>query len=163
MRPRATNTCELYPNGNVACTQRPYALSPIQLTIFPLLAHDYFKPLMASPHATWPLKYSINAAIIPGANGFMGQPYVWNGVYEAKGEGPIKGAAPTILVFSNGKLSQQGGRYLAADDKLRIASIRASNFQSTSPTCAPTFHSEASITTTASNSSFSSTSVSRPA
>lgn len=121
VRPRATNTCELYPNGKVACLQRPFALSPIQLTIFPLLAHDYFKPLMASGHATWPLNYSINAAIIPGASGFMGQPYVWTAVYEAKGQGAIKGAAPSMLVLNNGKLTQQGGRYLAANDKMRIA------------------------------------------
>jgi hypothetical protein len=122
VRPRATNTCELYPSGKVACMQRPYALSPIQLTIFPLLARDYFKPLVISgSHATWPLTYTINAAVIPGASGFMGQPYVWNAAYEAKGEGPIKGAAPTILVVNNGKLTQQGGRYLSANDKMRIA------------------------------------------
>lgn len=121
VRPRATNTCELYPSGKVACLERPYALSPIQLTVFPLLAHDYFKPLSAGAHATWPLNYSINAAIIPGANGFMGQPYVWKAAYEAKGEGPIPNAAPTILVVNSGKLTQQGGRYLSANDKMRIA------------------------------------------
>ncbi len=121
VRPRATNTCELYPNGNVACTQRPFALSPIQLTIFPLLARQYFHPLMGSAHATWPLKYTITAAIIPGANGFMGESTTWNAAYEAKGEGTIKGAAPSILVVNNGKLTQQGGRYLSANDKMRIA------------------------------------------
>src|ERR1700744_4735544 len=37
VRPRATNSCEVYPNGNVSCQQRPYALSPMQLVLFPML------------------------------------------------------------------------------------------------------------------------------
>ncbi|HTU81924.1 MAG TPA: hypothetical protein VMF61_07330, partial [Candidatus Acidoferrales bacterium] len=44
-RPRATNTCEVYATGSVTCAERPYALSPIQLTIFPLLGKNYFKGL----------------------------------------------------------------------------------------------------------------------
>src|SRR5271166_6279246 len=27
-RPRATNSCEVYPGGRVACSQAPYAISP---------------------------------------------------------------------------------------------------------------------------------------
>src|SRR5271166_6542152 len=52
-RPRATNTCEVYPNGGVTCAERPYAISPMQLTLFPLLAHKYFSGLAAGPTSSW--------------------------------------------------------------------------------------------------------------
>lgn len=121
-RPRAANTCEVYPNGGVACLERPYALSVIQLTIFPLLAHDYFKGFAANPHSSSTHTYDIKAAIIPGGTvGFSGNLTTWNCVYSVQGNGPIAGAAPLILVLSNGKLTQTGGRYLQATDKVRIA------------------------------------------
>ncbi|MBV8373390.1 MAG: hypothetical protein JOY69_09035 [Candidatus Eremiobacteraeota bacterium] len=120
-RPRATNTCELHPNGGVSCSQRPYAISPIQLTIFPLLARGYFKPLSAGPKSNWSLSYKIYAAVLPGASGSAGEPNTWDCSYAVHGNGPIAGAAPLVLVVSTGKLVQEGGRYQSADDKLRIA------------------------------------------
>jgi hypothetical protein len=120
-RPRATNACEVYPNGGVSCLQRPYAISPIQLTLFPLLAHNYFKGLSAGGKSSWTHTYQIKAAIIPGANGFAGQLYTWKCIYSLHGTGPIAGAAPLVLIQSNGTLDQQGGRYLQATDKQRIA------------------------------------------
>src|SRR5580700_482285 len=80
-RPRATNTCEVYPNGGVSCLQRPYALSVIQLTLFPLLARNYFKGLSASGTSSWQHTYQVKAAIVPGANGFAGELYTWNCTY----------------------------------------------------------------------------------
>ncbi len=121
VRPRATNTCELYPDGGVSCLQRPFALSPIQLTLFPLLAHDYFKGLSANAKSTWKKTYAIKAAIVPGATGFAGELYTWNAAYTLQGNGSIAGAAPLVLIVTNGKLSQQGGRYLSANDKMRVA------------------------------------------
>lgn len=120
VRPRATNTCELYPNGSVACTQRPYAISPMQLTIFPLLAHNYFKGLSPSGMSTWKHNFTVNAAIIPGASGFAGNPYTWKCTYTYYGKGPIANAAPLILVEATGTLDQQGGTYLKATSKQRI-------------------------------------------
>jgi hypothetical protein len=37
------------------------------------------------------------------------------------GKGPIPNAGATILIESSGKLNQQGGRYLMATSKQRIA------------------------------------------
>ena len=119
-RPRATNTCEVYPNGGVSCSQRPYAISPIQLTIFPLLGKSYFNGLSADAKSTWSHNYDLNAAIIPGASGFAGQSTTWKCSYSLQGEGPIKGAAPLVLIVAKGKLVQQGGRYLEATSKQRI-------------------------------------------
>jgi hypothetical protein len=120
VRPRATNTCEVYPNGNVKCAQAPYAISPMQLTIFPLLARGYFKGLNASATASWSTSFHVYAAIIPGASGFAGQPYTWNCAYSLQGKGPIKGAAPLVLIEGDGTLNQQGGTYLKATSKERI-------------------------------------------
>jgi hypothetical protein len=120
-RPRATNTCEVYPNGGVSCLQRPYALSVIQLTLFPLLARNYFKGLSASGTSSWQHTYQVKAAIVPGANGFAGELYTWNCTYGLHGKGSIAGAAPLVLIQANGTLDQQGGRYLKATSKQRIA------------------------------------------
>ncbi|MBV8148571.1 MAG: hypothetical protein JO092_05745 [Candidatus Eremiobacteraeota bacterium] len=119
-RPRATNTCEVYPGGGVSCLERPYALSPMQLTIFPLLGAHYFKALGPGGKSNWTHDFEVKAAIIPGANGFAGNLYTWKCSYSLQGEGPIKGAAPLLLVVSKGTLDQQGGRYLKATSKQRI-------------------------------------------
>jgi hypothetical protein len=118
-RPRATNTCEVYPNGGVSCSQRPYAISPIQLTIFSLLGSNYFKGLSGG-HSSWQLKYPIKAAILPGGEGFAGNLYTWNCVVKLQG----KGLAPDShfnMVQANGTMNQQGGRYLAAKVQAGIA------------------------------------------
>jgi hypothetical protein len=120
VRPRASNTCEVYPNGNVTCSQAPYALSPIQLTLFPLLARNFFKGLSANGKSSWQRSYHVRAAIVPGASGFAGQPYTWNCSYTLHGEGPIANAGALILVTAQGTLDQQSGRYLKATSKQRI-------------------------------------------
>lgn len=120
VRPRATNTCEVYPNGNVFCTQSPYALSPIQLTLFPLLARNYFKRLAANGKSSWERSYQVKAAIFPGASGFAGQLSTWSCVYNLHGQGPIANAGPLVLITAEGTLDQQGGRYLKATSKQRI-------------------------------------------
>lgn len=120
VRPRATNTCELYRNGNVKCSQAPNAISPMQLTIFPLLAHAYFKPLNPAGTSTWKRTFQVYAAIIPGASGFAGQPYTWNCSYALSGKGPIKGGGGLILIEGTGTLAQQGGTFLKATSKERI-------------------------------------------
>ena len=104
---QATNTCEVYPNGNVSCSQTPYALSPIQLTLFPLLAHNFFKGLSANGKSSWQRSYHVKAAIVPGASGFAGQPYTWNCNYSLHGQGPIANAGALILVTAQGTLDQQ--------------------------------------------------------
>ncbi|HVN68128.1 MAG TPA: hypothetical protein VMU38_00540 [Candidatus Binatia bacterium] len=120
VRPRASNTCEVYSSGTVACTAAPYALSPIQLTLFPLLARGFFKQLNSSATSSWKANYDVKAAIIPGASGFAGQLYTWACSYALKGQGPVKGAAPLVLILADGTLTQQGGRYLKATSKQRI-------------------------------------------
>lgn len=118
VRARATNTCEVYPGGKVACSAAPYALSPIQLTIFPLLARGYFKGLSSDGTSSWTNSYTVQAAVIPGASGFAGQAYVWKCSFTMKGKGPIPNGAPLILVTTNGTLSQG---FFNATSKQRIA------------------------------------------
>ncbi len=119
-RPRATNTCEVYPDGGVSCSQTPYALSPIQLTLFPLLGRSYFHGLSHGT-STWTRSYQVKAAILPGASGFAGQLTTWKCVYSLHGKGPIAKAGPTVLILSTGTLDQQGGRYFKATSKQSIA------------------------------------------
>jgi len=121
VRPRAANTCEVYA-GSVSCKAAPYAISPIQLTVFPLLAAGYFKGLAANPSQAWTRDFSVYAAILPGAGGMAGQPTTWNFSYDFVGKGPIpKSAPPLILVSGNGTLEQDGGFALQAKSKQRIA------------------------------------------
>jgi len=120
VRARATNTCELYANGSVKCSQAPYSISPIQLTIFPLLAHDYFKELNAAATSSWSHSFEFYGAIIPGASGFAGQPYTWKCSYHFQGKGPIKNAGHLVLIQAEGTLNQQGGTYLKAKSKQKI-------------------------------------------
>lgn len=121
VRARATNTCELYRNGNVKCAQAPNAISPIQLTIFPVLAHSYFAGLNSGATSKWTHTFKVYAAIVPGASGFAGQPNNWDCSFNLHGEGPIKNATPFVLITGTGTLNQQGGTYLKATSKIRIA------------------------------------------
>jgi hypothetical protein len=125
VRPRATNTCEVYADGRVNCSQRPYAISPMQLTLFPLLAHDYFKGLGPSGTSTWTRSFQVYAAIIPGASGFAGTPYSWSCSYTLHGKGVIPKAGNSFLIETTGTLDQQGGTYLKATSKQRIAYDRS--------------------------------------
>ncbi|MGD0968121.1 MAG: hypothetical protein ABR949_07510 [Candidatus Aquilonibacter sp.] len=120
-RPRATNTCEVYPSGGVNCAQAPYSMSPMQLTLFPLLARRYFSGLAAGSRSTWTNKFTVTGAIIPGASGFAGKVITWDCVFTLVGKGPIAGSAPLILVHQTGKMDQQGARYLSATEKADIA------------------------------------------
>jgi hypothetical protein len=120
VRARATNTCELYKDGDVKCVQAPNAISPIQVTIFPMLARSYFHGLNAGATSEWSHAYHIFAAILPGASGFAAQPETWNCSYDLQGKGPIKGAGPLVLIEGSGTLAQQGGKYLKGTSKVRI-------------------------------------------
>jgi len=120
VRPRATNTCEVYPNSNVRCAQAPYALSPMQLTLFPLLAHNFFHGLSPGGKSSWARSYQVKAAIVPGASGMAGQSTTWDCDYTLHGKGPIANAAPLILITAQGTLDQQSGRSLKATSKQSI-------------------------------------------
>jgi hypothetical protein len=120
VRPRAQNTCNVYPDATVACNTAPYAISPMQLTIFPLLAQHFFKGLGHGGTGSFEHKYDVKAAIIPGGSGMSGQLITWRAFYNYHGKGPIAGAAPLILVTGDGTLNQQGGRFLKATSKQRV-------------------------------------------
>jgi len=122
-RARATNTCEVYPNGSVICDARPYAISPIQLTIFPLLARGYFKGIAANPKQNWSHTFQVKAALLPGGStGFANDAITWNATFTLHGKGPIAGSKPSLtLVQSSGTLVQDGGRYLSLKSTQRIA------------------------------------------
>jgi hypothetical protein len=116
-RPRATNTCEVYPNGGVSCAQAPYAISPMQLSLFPLLGAKFFSGLAAGSTSGWTKTNQVKAAIVPGASGFAGQLTAWKCVFTLTGKGPIAGAGHLILVQQNGTMDQQGGTYRKATVK----------------------------------------------
>jgi hypothetical protein len=120
VRARATNTCEVYPNGNVRCAPSPYALSSIQLTLFPLLARNYFKGLSHGGKSSWERSYQVKAAIVPGAAGFAGQTTTWDCNFALLGKGPVPNAASLILITATGTLDQQSGRSLKATSKQSI-------------------------------------------
>ncbi|MBV8066999.1 MAG: hypothetical protein JO113_03400 [Candidatus Eremiobacteraeota bacterium] len=109
VRPRATNTCEVYANGKVSCSQRPNTISPMQWTLFPMLGKDYFKGL--GPQGTWSRNFEMYAAIVPGASGFAGQPYTWKFAYTLVGKGAIPKAEHSFLIETNGTFDQQGGTF----------------------------------------------------
>jgi hypothetical protein len=126
-RPRATNTCEVYPNGSVDCSQRPYAISPLQVTLFPLLAKGFFKGLGAAGNGTWTHSYKVYAAILPSSSGPPGTPVTWDCVVNFTGKGPIANGGGTILTTATGKMTQEGGHYLSATSSTRIAYDPAAN------------------------------------
>jgi hypothetical protein len=121
-RARAANTCEVYPNGSVNCAERPYAISPMQLTIFPLLARGYFKNMATNSSASWSHAFKVTAAIIPGGStAFAGNPYTWDCKFTLNGKGPIAGSKPaTDLIQTSGTLTQEGGRYFSMKSKQHI-------------------------------------------
>lgn len=122
VRPRATNTCEVYASGTVKCAEVPHAISPMQLTLFPLLASSFFHGLNAKGTSGWTRAYTVYAAVLPGAaSGFASQPYTWQCTYSLQGKGEIAKSGGAILITAHGKLAQKGGRYWQASSKQRIA------------------------------------------
>jgi hypothetical protein len=120
-RARATNTCEVYPNGNVNCKERPYAISPMQLTLFPLLGRSFFEALGTSGNGSWQQTYTVYAALLPAASGSANAPNTWKCTFAFEGKGPISGAAGSVLIQDSGTLAQTSGRYYKATSKQRIA------------------------------------------
>jgi len=121
-RPRQQYTCELYPSGGVKCATAPHAISPIQVTLLPLLAHSYFSALAANPNATWQMSYTVRATFLPQASGgFAGQVYNWQCDYTLTGQGTIPNGAPVLLVHREGQMKQQGGPLLKVNQKTKIA------------------------------------------
>lgn len=120
-RPRAWNTCEVYTGGRVACSQPPHAISPIQLTLFPLLAKHYFDGFSGAT-STSSRTFTIKAAVLAGsASGFANTPYTWNCTYTLSGKGPIPNGGGAILITTQGTIDQAGGRYWKLTSKQRIA------------------------------------------
>jgi hypothetical protein len=122
VNPRQTYTCEVYPNGGVTCTQAPNALSPIQLTVVPLLGRHYFSPLSAGPHSSWQQTFKVQASLFPSAAvGFAGQVYTWNCGNTLSGKGTTpNGDKPLVVIHANGAMKQQGGRYITVNQKSNI-------------------------------------------
>lgn len=122
VRPRETNTCEVYQNGNVMCSQPAFALSPIQAVLVPLLAQNYFGALSSNPNAAWTQAYTMHATFFPSATvGFAGQVYTWNCSDALTGKGVIPNGAPILLIQSNGTMTQKGGRDMTVNQKTNIA------------------------------------------
>ncbi|HTZ56166.1 MAG TPA: hypothetical protein VMB20_14020, partial [Candidatus Acidoferrum sp.] len=121
-RPRQQFTCEVYPNGGVKCAQPPYAISPIQVTLLPLLAQHYFSGLSGGANASWSVDYTVRATFLPQASGgFAGQVYTWKCAYTLTGQGTVPNDAPILLIHREGQMVQQGGPGIKVNQKTRIA------------------------------------------
>jgi hypothetical protein len=123
VNPRQTSNCEVYANGNVTCGQRPYNLSPIQVTILSMLGQHYFSALSGGPNSSWQQTFAIKASFAPSApgGGFAGQLYTWNctNALQAKGTTPNEGK-PVVVIHATGTMKQQGGRYITANQKSTV-------------------------------------------
>jgi hypothetical protein len=121
VNPRQTYTCEVYSSGGVTCAQPPYALSPIQLAVVPLLGRDYFASLSQGPTSSWKQNYNVKATFDPsGSTGFAGEVTTWNCAYTLTGKGTVPNGAPLILIQADGAMKQQGGRDLTVNQKAGI-------------------------------------------
>lgn len=121
VNPRQTYTCEVYPSGAVTCAQPPYALSPIQLAVVPLLGQTYFSALSGNPNSTWKQNYNIRATFDPsGSTGFAGEVNTWSSAYTLTGKGTVPNGAPLLLVHSDGMMKEQGGRAITVNQKANI-------------------------------------------
>lgn len=121
-RPRQQYTCELYPTGSVKCATAPFAMSPIQATLLPLLARSYFSALASNANANWNMNYTVRATFLPQASGgFAGQVYTWNCAYALTGHGTVPSDAPNLLIYRDGTMTQQGGRLVKLGSKTKIA------------------------------------------
>lgn len=123
VQPRQSYTCEVYPNGGITCAQPPYAVSPIQIAIMPLLGQSYFMALTQSPTAAWKQNYNVKATFFPSAaSGFAGQVYTWNCAYALTGKGTVSNnGSPLTVVAATGTMKQQGGRYITVNQQATIA------------------------------------------
>lgn len=122
VRPRQTYTCEVYADGGVTCPQPPYALSPIQVAIVPLLGRNYFSALSNGSHATWQQHYNVRATFFPSASrGFSGQVYTWQCAYTLTGKGTVSNNGSTLnSIHSTGAMKQQGGRAITVNQKANL-------------------------------------------
>lgn len=110
VRSRATNSCEVYPNGNVTCWDRPYDLSPMQLVLFPMLGRQYFSRLGRSGDGRWTQSYRVS----------HGDLYLYDYQFSMSGTGAAAGTDSVFAIDVNGKSDQVGGRYRGGDLKQRI-------------------------------------------
>jgi hypothetical protein len=122
VNPRQTYSCEVYANGNVKCPQRPNAISPIQVTIVPLLGPHFFKALAGGTHAAWTQNWTVWATLVPAASsGFAGQPTNWNCTASLTGKGTVQNnGKPVVVLDATGSMKQQGGRYVTVDQKSNL-------------------------------------------
>jgi hypothetical protein len=120
--PKQTFTCEVYKDGGVKCPKAPYALSPIQVAVIPLLGQNYFAALSNGATSSWTQSYSIRATFAPGAGEpFFGQVNTWNCSYKMTGTGTVtKNGASLNAVQSVGTMKEQGGRYITIGQKADI-------------------------------------------
>ena len=108
LKARETNACEAYPAGTIDCKQAPNAISPIQLTLFPLVAGAYFSKAEITPSASWHRAYTVHAAIAPIGSSMLSQPDTYTFDYSFQGQGKIPNEN-NIIIQSTGTFARQGG------------------------------------------------------
>ena len=121
-KPRQSYTCEVYPSGGVKCSQEPFAISPIQIAVAPLLGPTYFAPLSDGANTSWKQMYKVRATFLPsGGSGFAGQVYTWDCVSTLTGKGTRLNHGHSLnLVHAEITMKQQGGRAITINQQANI-------------------------------------------
>lgn len=99
IRPAATDTCQISPNGGITCSQRPYSLSPMSLTLFPLLASSYFDGLAMGGVSTWKKDFELTKGL-----------GLWDCDFTLNGMGPISGSPQLELIEATGTIAPHADR-----------------------------------------------------
>jgi len=121
VHPKQSSVCEVYPNGDVKCSQAPYNLTAIQASILPYLGRNVFKALAGGLNSTWKQSYSLRASFAPGVTrGLAGQVTTWNCEFTMNGKGTMPEQPPLVLVNADGSVKQQGGRYIQLNQQANI-------------------------------------------
>jgi hypothetical protein len=90
--------------------QRPYALSPMQLVLFPMLGQNYFHGLGSTGDGRWTQSFRVS----------RGDLYIWDCAFSMTGSGLVHGATTVYGIDVKGTADQIGGRYKAGDFKQHI-------------------------------------------
>jgi hypothetical protein len=121
IHPKQSSNCEVYPNGDVTCSQAPYNLTGIQVSILPYLGRKVFSSLSTGLHSTWKQSYKVRASFAPSVSrGFGGQVYTWNCEFTFHGKGTMPEQPPLVLVNGDGSLMQQGGPFTKLNQQANI-------------------------------------------
>lgn len=99
-RPSDLDACQIDSDSAIVCMQRPYSLSTMDLTLFPLLAPGYFDGLTHGVASTWKKSFQLTRGLS-----------VWDCNFTLSAKGLIPGSAQLDLIEGTGTIVPHGNRY----------------------------------------------------